>query len=172
MCPTSYDVAATSYCYVPNYIFLSAVMSIVTTSTLIRLSAIVKLLLMTVTGFSYMLCAFVTQTQLFAEFSEFSNAPYPVSARLLVVISVFIILVYVQSRQVEMTLRLDFLWATQALKEKEETIVLEKGNQLILFNILPAHVARHFLDRQFVNNMVRKVLAREAVTELKFYSEK
>lgn len=31
---------------------------------------------------------------------------------------------------------------------------LQRSNKHILFNLLPAHVAMHFLDNQFKNNMV------------------
>lgn len=32
---------------------------------------------------------------------------------------------------------------------------LQRSNKHILFNLLPAHVAMHFLDNQFKTNMVR-----------------
>ena len=38
---------------------------------------------------------------------------------------------------------------------------LQHSNKRILFNLLPAHVATHFLDNQFRNNMVSDVLAGE-----------
>ena len=42
----------------------------------------------------------------------------------------------------------------QATEEKREMDALQHSNKRILFNLLPAHVATHFLDNQFRSNMV------------------
>lgn len=42
----------------------------------------------------------------------------------------------------------------QAAEEKQDMDALQESNRRILFNLLPAHVATHFLDNQFRNNMV------------------
>uniref|UniRef100_A0A8C4F191 Adenylate cyclase type 8 n=1 Tax=Dicentrarchus labrax TaxID=13489 RepID=A0A8C4F191_DICLA len=47
----------------------------------------------------------------------------------------------------EATARLDFLWRLQARKEVEDMRELREHNECLLLNILPAHVAQHFLDR-------------------------
>lgn len=64
------------------------------------------------------------------------------------------IAILAHARQVEWTARLDFLWQLQASQEKKEMAVLQQSNKRILYNLLPAHVAAHFLDDQFRNNMV------------------
>lgn len=51
------------------------------------------------------------------------------------------------------TCRLDFLWKLQATEEKEEMEHLKAYNQKLLANILPEHVAAHFLST--VNSDVR-----------------
>lgn len=66
----------------------------------------------------------------------------------------FVLAVLLHGRQVEWTARLDFLWQVQANEEKREMDALQHSNKRILFNLLPAHVATHFLDNQFRNNMV------------------
>lgn len=66
----------------------------------------------------------------------------------------FVLAVLLHGRQVEWTARLDFLWQVQANEEKREMDALQHSNKRILFNLLPAHVAMHFLDNQFRNNMV------------------
>lgn len=66
----------------------------------------------------------------------------------------FVLAVLLHGRQVEWTARLDFLWQVQANEEKREMDALQSSNKRILFNLLPAHVATHFLDNQFRNNMV------------------
>ena len=67
--------------------------------------------------------------------------------------------------------RLDFLWQLQARDEKLDMEALQGSNRWaltsrklprfnsfifrrILFNLLPSHVATHFLDNQFRSNMV------------------
>uniref|UniRef100_A0A8C2DPK8 Adenylate cyclase type 8 n=1 Tax=Cyprinus carpio TaxID=7962 RepID=A0A8C2DPK8_CYPCA len=47
----------------------------------------------------------------------------------------------------ETTARLDFLWRLQARQEVEDMKELREHNECLLYNILPAHVARHFLER-------------------------
>ncbi|KAL0851842.1 hypothetical protein ABMA28_000142 [Loxostege sticticalis] len=49
------------------------------------------------------------------------------------------------SQQTESTYRLDFIWKLQANDEKEEMEHLEAYNRKLLANILPEHVAQHFL---------------------------
>lgn len=64
-------------------------------------------------------------------------------------ILLFMIAILTHGRQVEWTARLDFLWQLQASHEKREMAVLQDSNKRILYNLLPAHVAAHFLDNQF-----------------------
>uniref|UniRef100_A0A672R688 adenylate cyclase n=1 Tax=Sinocyclocheilus grahami TaxID=75366 RepID=A0A672R688_SINGR len=49
--------------------------------------------------------------------------------------------------QLETTARLDFLWRLQARQEVEDMKELREHNECLLYNMLPAHVARHFLER-------------------------
>lgn len=71
-----------------------------------------------------------------------------------VIIMHFVLAVLIHGRQVEWTARLDFLWNAQAYEEKADMHELQNSNRRILFNLLPSHVATHFLDNQFRNNMV------------------
>ncbi|XP_050521828.1 adenylate cyclase type 5 isoform X2 [Daktulosphaira vitifoliae] len=56
-----------------------------------------------------------------------------------------IIALILQAQQTEVTSRLDFLWKLQATEEKEDMEHLEAYNRKLLANILPVHVAEHFL---------------------------
>ncbi len=38
----------------------------------------------------------------------------------------------------------------------QSKLLFQSSNKRILFNLLPAHVATHFLDNQFRNNLVKK----------------
>uniref|UniRef100_A0A7G3A9D1 adenylate cyclase n=3 Tax=Lutzomyia longipalpis TaxID=7200 RepID=A0A7G3A9D1_LUTLO len=68
-------------------------------------------------------------------------------------IIIFMVTILAHGRQVEWTARLDFIWQLQASQEKKEMAVLQQSNKRILYNLLPAHVAAHFLDNQFRNNI-------------------
>ncbi|XP_023671291.2 adenylate cyclase type 1-like isoform X2 [Paramormyrops kingsleyae] len=49
------------------------------------------------------------------------------------------------SRQLDLKLRLDYLWVAQAEEERDGMEKVKLDNKRILFNLLPAHVAQHFL---------------------------
>lgn len=55
--------------------------------------------------------------------------------------------------QLEYTARLDFLWRVQAKEEINEMKELREHNENMLRNILPSHVARHFLEKDRDNEV-------------------
>lgn len=55
--------------------------------------------------------------------------------------------------QLEYTARLDFLWRVQAKEEINEMKDLREHNENMLRNILPSHVARHFLEKDRDNEV-------------------
>ncbi|XP_058055600.1 adenylate cyclase type 6 [Anopheles bellator] len=61
---------------------------------------------------------------------------------------VFVIGQIMHSQQTEITRRLDFIWKLQATEEKEDMEHLQAYNRKLLANILPVHVADHFLMRE------------------------
>ncbi|KAL2726708.1 adenylate cyclase type 6 [Vespula squamosa] len=63
-----------------------------------------------------------------------------------VLVIFFMACLIVHSQHTEATYRLDFLWKLQATEEKEEMENLKAYNQKLLANILPEHVAAHFLS--------------------------
>ncbi|MGH0150080.1 UNVERIFIED_CONTAM: hypothetical protein FKN15_019181 [Acipenser sinensis] len=69
-----------------------------------------------------------------------------------IVITVFVLALYLHAQQVESTARLDFLWKLQATEEKEEMEELQAYNRRLLHNILPKDVAAHFLARERHND--------------------
>ncbi|XP_047432127.1 adenylate cyclase type 8-like isoform X2 [Mugil cephalus] len=65
-----------------------------------------------------------------------------------VLMVMFVVAVLYNSRQLEATARLDFLWRLQAKKEVEDMKELRELNECLLLNILPPHVVQHFLERE------------------------
>ncbi|KAF5269198.1 hypothetical protein FQR65_LT02499 [Abscondita terminalis] len=74
-----------------------------------------------------------------------------------VVLIAFVIALIIHGQQIEATYRLDFVWKLQATEEKEDMENLEAYNKKLLANILPVHVAEHFLnsDNNDVFNIFR-----------------
>ena len=72
----------------------------------------------------------------------------PLSAQMLLMLGIFFILVVYHARLVEITSRLDFLWKLDAQKELAEMRETRKNNRQLLRNILPDHVAQHFLNER------------------------
>lgn len=96
-------------------------------------------------------------SQILTIFMYASSSIVPIHVLSVVQVLMFVLAVLLHGRQVEWTARLDFLWQVQANEEKREMDALQHSNKRILFNLLPAHVATHFLDNQFRNNMVRRL---------------
>lgn len=61
---------------------------------------------------------------------------------------IFVIALIFHSHQTEATYRLDFIWKLQATEEKDDMEHLQAYNRKLLANILPVHVAEHFLSRE------------------------
>lgn len=101
----------------------------------------------------YSLYIQLSHHDIFTCYDEHVNASIPLNTITLLRIVLFMVAVLTHGRQVEWTARLDFLWQLQASHEKREMAVLKESNRRILFNLLPAHVATHFLDHQFRNNI-------------------
>jgi adenylate cyclase 1 len=85
------------------------------------------------------------QVHLFLSFHLPTSSSVPLHTISLARIIIFMIAVLTHGRQVEWTARLDFLWQLQASQEKREMSVLQQSNKRILHNLLPSHVAAHFL---------------------------
>ncbi|KAI5716155.1 hypothetical protein M8J76_001790 [Diaphorina citri] len=60
-------------------------------------------------------------------------------------ILILIILFHILDRQMEFTARTDFLWQAKLKVEQDDVETMRGINKILLENILPAHVAQHFL---------------------------
>uniref|UniRef100_A0A8C7GW50 adenylate cyclase n=1 Tax=Oncorhynchus kisutch TaxID=8019 RepID=A0A8C7GW50_ONCKI len=91
---------------------------------------------------------------LFNELNQSQESVTKVSLKVMtpVILTVFVLALYLHAQQVESTARLDFLWKLQATEEKEEMEELQAYNRRLLHNILPKDVAAHFLARERRND--------------------
>jgi adenylate cyclase 8 len=75
-----------------------------------------------------------------------SKEVIPKTAIMVLLLVVFLIMVTYHARLVEVTSRLDFLWKQQAERELADMMETRANNTQLLKNILPDHVAQHFLE--------------------------
>uniref|UniRef100_A0A670HP60 Adenylate cyclase type 5 n=1 Tax=Podarcis muralis TaxID=64176 RepID=A0A670HP60_PODMU len=152
-------------CNFPEYFTYSVLLSLLACSVFLQISCIGKLILMLIIEFTYVLIVEVPGLTLFdnadllvtANAIVFSNGTENgawVALKIVtpVVITVFVLAVYLHAQQVESTARLDFLWKLQATEEKEEMEELQAYNRRLLHNILPKDVAAHFLAQERRND--------------------
>ncbi|XP_016981621.1 Ca(2+)/calmodulin-responsive adenylate cyclase isoform X11 [Drosophila rhopaloa] len=149
----SYQNDSHRKCSLPQYVSLSAAFAFLSVSVFLRLPIIFKSLLVLGMGTIYGLFIELSHQNIFECYDNRVNASIPLHLISLARIAIFMIAILVHGRLVEGTARLDFLWQLQASQEKKEMDVLQESNKRILHNLLPAHVAAHFLDAQFRNNM-------------------
>ncbi|XP_061097972.1 adenylate cyclase type 8-like [Conger conger] len=138
-------------CTDPEFFVLSGVVAMVTCAVFLRLSSLLKLavLLVVITVYTYLIevafyMLYLQQQQLNHVHRSHYLRRKGIAVLLLVM---FVIAVFYNSRQLEATARLDFLWRMQARQEVEDMKELREHNECLLHNILPSHVVQHFLER-------------------------
>uniref|UniRef100_A0A8C7YXJ1 Adenylate cyclase type 5 n=1 Tax=Oryzias sinensis TaxID=183150 RepID=A0A8C7YXJ1_9TELE len=144
----------------PQYFSSCVLLSLLASSVFLQMSSIGKLFLMLFIELLYLLimevpkvihaftCVFVCALTS----SCVADTKVPLKIMTPVVITVFVLALYLHAQQVESTARLDFLWKLQATEEKEEMEELQAYNRRLLHNILPKDVAAHFLQRERRND--------------------
>uniref|UniRef100_A0A8C5EWY4 adenylate cyclase n=1 Tax=Gouania willdenowi TaxID=441366 RepID=A0A8C5EWY4_GOUWI len=159
--PVHHDCFVSNTCLViSQYFSYSVLLTLLACSVFLQISSIGKLALMLLIQLTFLLLMEWPQVALFdnADLFVTSNAlPYvvtKVSLRVMtpVILTVFVLALYLHAQQVESTARLDFLWKLQATEEKEEMEELQAYNRRLLHNILPKDVAAHFLARERRND--------------------
>jgi hypothetical protein len=78
---------------------------------------------------------------LYFRFNEF----WPIWLAPTIIIGVLTCLLHLLDRQAELTSRSDFLWQYKLSSEEEGVDTMRGINKILLENILPAHVAEHYL---------------------------
>uniref|UniRef100_A0A8C9TXN4 Adenylate cyclase type 6 n=1 Tax=Scleropages formosus TaxID=113540 RepID=A0A8C9TXN4_SCLFO len=147
-------------CPFPEYFSYSVLLTLLACSVFLQISSIGKLALMLFIQLSFLLLVEWPQAALFdnADLLVTANAlpesvtKVPLKVMTPVILTVFVLALYLHAQQVESTARLDFLWKLQATEEKEEMEELQAYNRRLLHNILPKDVAAHFLARERRND--------------------
>ncbi|XP_061441715.1 adenylate cyclase type 1 isoform X2 [Rhineura floridana] len=128
-------------CDAAYYAFLSCVVGTLTLAIFLRVSSLTKMILLVFVSILYIVILELSGYRKAVGGGSFYIRGYePILAILL-----FSCALAFHSRQVDLKLRLDYLWAVQAEEERDDMERVKLDNKRILFNLLPAHVAQHFL---------------------------
>uniref|UniRef100_A0A8C4I9B2 Adenylate cyclase type 6 n=1 Tax=Dicentrarchus labrax TaxID=13489 RepID=A0A8C4I9B2_DICLA len=149
-------------CHFPEYFSYSVLLTLLACSVFLHISSIGKLALMLLIQLTFLLLVEWPQVALFDNadllvghgllFYDKSVTKVSLKVMTPVILTVFVLALYLHGQQVESTARLDFLWKLQATEEKEEMEELQAYNRRLLHNILPKDVAAHFLARERRND--------------------
>uniref|UniRef100_A0A3B3ZZH3 adenylate cyclase n=1 Tax=Periophthalmus magnuspinnatus TaxID=409849 RepID=A0A3B3ZZH3_9GOBI len=145
--------------YLP-YLIYSCILGLISCSVFLRINYELKMVIMLTAVVVYNIIILQTHSSLLDEYSTFlyrteilDRPGVLKDLKTMGSISLFIFFVtlLVLARQNEYYCRLDFLWKNKFKKECEEIETMENLNRVLLENVLPAHVAEHFLARNWKN---------------------
>nr|XP_033789108.1 adenylate cyclase type 8 isoform X1 [Geotrypetes seraphini] len=145
------SVLFTDICFYPEYFVFTGVLAMVTCAVFLRLNSVLKLAVLLIMIAIYSLLTETIYTSLFLRYDNFhhnGNTDFlGTKEASLLLMAMFLLAVFYHGQQLEYTARLDFLWRVQAKEEINEMKELREHNENMLRNILPSHVARHFLEK-------------------------
>uniref|UniRef100_A0A674MR49 Adenylate cyclase type 3 n=1 Tax=Takifugu rubripes TaxID=31033 RepID=A0A674MR49_TAKRU len=132
------------------YYSYTAVLALMATTMLVQVSHMVKVTLMllitTVTG----IVNIYSWRDIFdrydtARFQDYRSHMVPSKITMTVMILIMMVSFYYFSRHVEKLARTLFLWKIEVHEQKEKVYEMRRWNEALVTNMLPEHVARHFL---------------------------
>ncbi|XP_026149823.1 adenylate cyclase type 3 isoform X3 [Mastacembelus armatus] len=134
----------------PKYYNYIAVLALMATTMLVQVSHMVKLTLMLLITVATGIVNIYSWRDIFDHYdmSRFQDyRSYLVPSKFTMTIMIFIMMVsfYYFSRHVEKLARTLFLWKIEVHEQKEKVYEMRRWNEALVTNMLPEHVARHFL---------------------------
>uniref|UniRef100_A0A672LKS8 adenylate cyclase n=1 Tax=Sinocyclocheilus grahami TaxID=75366 RepID=A0A672LKS8_SINGR len=141
--------------YLPYFIY-SCILGLISCSVFLRINYELKMIIMLAAVVGYNIIILQTHASVL---DDYSMALYKTQPGVLkdlktmgsVSLFIFFVTLLVLARQNEYYCRLDFLWRNKFKRECEEIETMENLNRVLLENVLPAHVAEHFLGRNWKN---------------------
>ncbi|KAJ1075951.1 hypothetical protein K5549_003310 [Capra hircus] len=140
----------TDICSYPEYFVFTGVLAMVTCAVFLRLNSVLKLAVLLIMIAIYALLTETIYAGLFLRYDNLNHSGEDflgTKEASLLLMAMFLLAVFYHGQQLEYTARLDFLWRVQAKEEINEMKELREHNENMLRNILPSHVARHFLEK-------------------------
>ncbi|CAM4511521.1 unnamed protein product [Lepidochelys olivacea] len=148
-----------NYFYLPYFIY-SCILGLISCSVFLRINYELKMVIMLIALVGYNVILLHTHGSTLDDYNKFLYAMAPMKRPGIlkdlktmgsVSLFIFFVTLLVLGRQNEYYCRLDFLWKNKFKKEREEIETMENLNRVLLENVLPAHVAEHFLARNLKN---------------------
>uniref|UniRef100_A0A8D1QQP7 adenylate cyclase n=1 Tax=Sus scrofa TaxID=9823 RepID=A0A8D1QQP7_PIG len=133
-----------------KYFVFTGVLAMVTCAVFLRLNSVLKLAVLLIMIAIYALLTETIYAGLFLRYDNLNHSGEDflgTKEASLLLMAMFLLAVFYHGQQLEYTARLDFLWRVQAKEEINEMQELREHNENMLRNILPSHVARHFLEK-------------------------
>ncbi|XP_067858021.1 adenylate cyclase type 2-like [Heptranchias perlo] len=147
------------YFFLPYFLY-SCILGLMSCSVFLRVNYELKMMMMLIAVVVYNVILLQTHSSLFDDYSKMLYTTVQIERpgvlkdlKTMGSISLFIFFVtlLVLARQNEYYCRLDFLWKNKFKRECEEIETMENLNRVLLENVLPAHVAEHFLAQNWKN---------------------
>ncbi|XP_072371597.1 adenylate cyclase type 3 isoform X2 [Scyliorhinus torazame] len=134
----------------PKYYSCIAVLALIATTVLVQVSHMVKVFLMLVISAGCGLVSILGWRDVYDEydrerFKEFQSLVVPSRFSMVAMIFVMMMSFYYFTRHVEKLARTQFLWKIDVHEQKERVYEMRRWNEALVTNMLPEHVARHFL---------------------------
>ncbi|XP_043073883.1 adenylate cyclase type 3-like, partial [Puntigrus tetrazona] len=134
----------------PKYYSYIAVLALMATTMLVQVSHMVKLTLMLlITGATGVVNIYswrdIFDLYDLTRFKEYRVHLVPSKYTMSVMIFIMMVSFYYFSRHVEKLARTLFLWKIEVHEQKEKVYEMRRWNEALVTNMLPEHVARHFL---------------------------
>ncbi|XP_075442285.1 adenylate cyclase type 2 isoform X2 [Ascaphus truei] len=148
-----------NFFFLPYFIY-SCILGFVSCSVFLRINYELKMIIMVIALVVYNIILLHTHAPMLEAYSRYLYATIPLERPGIlkdlktmgsVSLFIFFVTLLVLGRQNEYYCRLDFLWKNKFKKEREEIETMENLNRVLLENVLPAHVAEHFLARNLKN---------------------
>ncbi|XP_059921178.1 adenylate cyclase type 3 isoform X1 [Gadus macrocephalus] len=149
--PSSTTVTGPDNCLEnPKYYSYIAVLALMATTMLVQVSHMVKLTLMLLITIATGIVNIYSWRDIFdrydmARFQDYRSSLVPSKFTMTIMIVVMMISFYYFSRHVEKLARTLFLWKIEVHEQKEKVYEMRRWNEALVTNMLPEHVARHFL---------------------------
>ncbi|XP_062278321.1 adenylate cyclase type 3 [Scomber scombrus] len=134
----------------PKYYSFIAVLALMATTMLVQVSHMVKLTLMLLITVATGIVNIYSWRDIFdcydmARFKDYRSYLVPSKITMTVMIFIMMVSFYYFSRHVEKLARTLFLWKIEVHEQKEKVYEMRRWNEALVTNMLPEHVARHFL---------------------------
>uniref|UniRef100_A0A8C3T0B1 adenylate cyclase n=1 Tax=Chelydra serpentina TaxID=8475 RepID=A0A8C3T0B1_CHESE len=140
-----------NYFYLPYFIY-SCILGLISCSVFLRINYELKMVIMLIALVGYNVILLHTHGSTLDDYStSLPGILKDLKTMGSVSLFIFFVTLLVLGRQNEYYCRLDFLWKNKFKKEREEIETMENLNRVLLENVLPAHVAEHFLARNLKN---------------------